>query len=472
MTVVGTRMVRKEDPELLTGEARFIDDLVIPGARWLAMVRSPFAHARITGIDASEALALPGVVAVYTGADLRDEWAGPMPCAWPVTDDMKNPEHFPVAVDKACYVGDIVAVVVADSRYAAADAVGAVVVDYDPLPAVVDLEDALSDRVVIHDDLGTNASYTWALIPDQAAVDAAFADAVHTVKRALPPAAPHPGGHGAPGRVRGARALRRRHHRLLLHPDPPHPQGHAGRHRRHPRAQAPRRRPGGRRRLRLQAQRLRRGAPLPGPGPQAEAPVRWTEERTENAQATIQGRGQIQDIELAADADGKVTAVRVHLLADMGAYLQLVTPGIPLLGAFLYHGVYDVPAYSFTCTSRVHQQDAHRRLPGRRSAPRPPTPSSGPWTPWPAQMGIDPAEIRRRNFIPPDAFPYSSSPGWCSTAATTQPPLAKALELVGYDDREGRPGRRRRRASTGTSASASPPTSRCAAWRRAGCWPR
>ena len=142
--VVGTRMVRKEDPELLTGEGRFVDDLVIPGARWLGMVRSPFAHARITGIDVSEALTLPGVTAVLTGADLRDAWAAPMPCAWPVTEDMKNPEHFPVAIDKACYVGDIVAVVVADSRYAAADAVGAVDVSYEPLDAVVDLEDALS----------------------------------------------------------------------------------------------------------------------------------------------------------------------------------------------------------------------------------------------------------------------------------------------------------------------------------------
>ena len=105
-----------------------------------------------------------------------------MPCAWPVTEDMKSPDHLPVAIDKACYVGDIVAVVVADSRYAAADAVGAVDVGYEPFEAVVDLEDALSDRVVIHDALGTNKSYTWELIPDPAASDAAFADAAHVVK--------------------------------------------------------------------------------------------------------------------------------------------------------------------------------------------------------------------------------------------------------------------------------------------------
>ena len=159
----------------------FVDDLHLTGAVWLGMVRSPFAHARIGSVDASAALGVPGVRSVLTGLDLRDEWANPMPCAWPVTADMKSPEHFPVAIDKANYLGDIVAVVVADSRYAARDGVDAVVVDYDPLPVVVELEDALSDRVVIHESLGTNTSYTWELIPDEAAVDAAFAAATHTI---------------------------------------------------------------------------------------------------------------------------------------------------------------------------------------------------------------------------------------------------------------------------------------------------
>ncbi|MEY2569941.1 MAG: aerobic carbon-monoxide dehydrogenase large subunit, partial [Acidimicrobiaceae bacterium] len=179
---IGTRRLRKEDPRLLTGEARYVDDLVIPGAVWLGMVRSEHAHARIKSIDASAALSTAGVRHVLTGSDLRDAWASPMPCAWPVTPDMKNPEHFPVAVEKACYVGDIIAVVVADSRYAAVDGVSAVAVDYEPLDAIVDLEDALSDRVVLHDALGTNTSYTWALEPNPAAVEAAFAGATYTVQ--------------------------------------------------------------------------------------------------------------------------------------------------------------------------------------------------------------------------------------------------------------------------------------------------
>jgi carbon-monoxide dehydrogenase large subunit len=112
-TVVGTPLRRKEDPKLLTGESRYVDDLVVPGALHAAIVRSPYAHARINSVDLSAALAQPGVVAAFSGADLRSEWAGPMPCAWPVTEDMRNPEHLPLAVETACYAGDGVAVVLA-----------------------------------------------------------------------------------------------------------------------------------------------------------------------------------------------------------------------------------------------------------------------------------------------------------------------------------------------------------------------
>jgi len=182
--VLGSRLLRREDPALLTGEAKYTNDLNVPGALHLAMVRSPYAHARITSVDLSAALAVPGVVAAYSGADLAGLWAGPMPCAWPVTEDMKNPPHYPVATGTACYVGDGVACVLATSATAARDAAELVDVQYEPMEAVVDLEDALSDRVVIHTDLGTNKSYQWDLKiegePGQ--VDAAFAAAAYTVK--------------------------------------------------------------------------------------------------------------------------------------------------------------------------------------------------------------------------------------------------------------------------------------------------
>ena len=120
--VIGTPMLRGEDPAFLTGEARYTNDLAIPGALHLAVLRSPYAHARLGGVDVSGALDQPGVVAAYTGADLQDLWQAPMPCAWPVTADMKNPPHYPVAVSKACYVGDAVAVVLARSEAEAQDA--------------------------------------------------------------------------------------------------------------------------------------------------------------------------------------------------------------------------------------------------------------------------------------------------------------------------------------------------------------
>ena len=167
---------------MLTGEARFVDDLQIPGALSVRIVRSPVAHAKIASIDTSAATAVPGVVAVLTGSDLRDAFENPLPCAWPVTEDMKNPEHWPLAIGTVNFAGEGVAVVVAETRAAARDAAELVVVDYGDLPVILDLESAAADDSLVHADLGTNKSYTWELIPDPAAVDAAFANAAHTVK--------------------------------------------------------------------------------------------------------------------------------------------------------------------------------------------------------------------------------------------------------------------------------------------------
>jgi carbon-monoxide dehydrogenase large subunit len=445
--VVGTRMVRKEDPELLTGESRFIDDLAIPGARWLGMVRSPYAHARITHIDSSEALQLPGVEAVLTGADLRDSWAAPMPCAWPVTADMQSPDHLPVAIDKACYVGDVVAVVVADSRYSAADAVGAVIVDYDPLEAVVDIEDALSDRVVIHEALGTNRSYTWELIPDADAVDAAFANAAHTVKerylqQRLIPAAMEPRGvavvpqpHGGDYTVWSGTQIPHILKVMLA--------ATAGVPEHKLRVVAPAVGGGFGSKLNVYAEELITLAVAR----QLQVPARWTEGRIENAHATVHGRGQIQDMELAADGDGKVTAVRVKLLADMGAYLQLVTPGIPLLGAFLYHGLYDVPAYSFTCTGVFTNKtptDAYRGA-GRPEATYAIERAMDALA---RKVGIGPDEIRRRNFIATDAFPYNSAGGLVFDSGDYAPNLSKALALARWDERKADQAARRAAGDT------------------------
>jgi carbon-monoxide dehydrogenase large subunit len=440
--VVGTRMRRREDPALLTGEARFVADLSVPGALHVAVVRSPVAHARIASIDLSAATSKPGVVATFTGADLVSEWAGAMPCAWAVTTDMKSPTHYPVAVEKVCYSGDAVAVIVARSEYEAHDAADAVVVEYDPLPAVLDLEDAASDSVVIHEDLGTNRSYTWELRPDPAAVEKAFAEATHTVharfvqQRLIP----------SPMEPRGVLVV---------------PQPFGGDFTIYSATQIPHI-------LKVMLAltvgvpetSLRVIAPAVGGGfgcklnvyaeevlalalaRRLRQPVRWVEERTEHAQATIQGRGQIQDIEIAADSDAKVTAVRVRLIGDMGAYLQLVTPGIPLLGAFLYAGVYDVGVYDFSCTSVFTNKtptDAYRGA-GRPEATYAIERAMDLLA---TKTGIDPAEVRRRNFIPPDKFPYNSSSGLVYDSGEYQRAMDRCLSIAGYEALRAEQARRR-----------------------------
>ncbi|MEP7204482.1 MAG: molybdopterin cofactor-binding domain-containing protein, partial [Ilumatobacteraceae bacterium] len=353
VAVLGQRLLRREDPALLTGEAKYTNDLSIPGALHLAVLRSPYAHARITSIDASAAAAMPGIVAVYTGADLAPLWGAPMPCAWPVTPDMKNPAHFPLAVSKVAYAGDGVACVLATSDAAARDALDAIDVSYEPLEAVIDLNDALSDKVVIHDELGTNRSYTWDLKVEghDGQIDEAFAAAAFTVnekyvQQRLIPMAMEPRAVAAVPQPYGGDMI------LYSSTQVPHilkimTALTLGIPEQQMRVIAPTVGGGFGSKLNVYAEELlcvalaRKHA----------VPVRWNEERGENAQATIHGRGQIQNIELAADADGKLTGLRVRLLADMGAYLQLVTPGIPLLGAFLYAGVYDLPvAYDFSCT--------------------------------------------------------------------------------------------------------------------------
>jgi carbon-monoxide dehydrogenase large subunit len=439
---IGARLLRKEDAKLVTGESRFIDDLHFPGELWVGMVRSPFAHARITTVDAEAALATPGVRDVLTGPDLRDAWQNPMPCAWPVTEDMKAPEHWPVAADKACYAGDIVAVVLAESRYAAADGADAVIVDYEPLDPVIDIADAAADTTVIHDGLGTNRSYTWTLAPDPDAVEQAFADAAHVVserylQQRLIPAAMEPRGVVAvPGAYGGELTLYSSTQiphilRVMITVTCGIPESKV-------RVVAPAVGGGFGSKLNVYAEELIAVVLAR----QLGVPVRWTETRSEAGVATIHGRSMIQDMELAADAEGHITAVRAKLTADMGAYLQLVTPGIPILGAFLYHGVYDVPAYHFECTGVFTNRtptDAYRGA-GRPEATYAIERSIEALA---AKVGLDGAEIRRRNYIAPDKFPYASIAGLTYDSGNYEPTLDRALELVDAPGRRAEQAQRR-----------------------------
>jgi carbon-monoxide dehydrogenase large subunit len=434
--VMGTKMLRKEDPKLLTGENKFVDDIHAPGELWMGMVRATMAHCRIASIDASGAEAMPGVHSVYTGAQLADMelWAAALPCAWPVTDDMVNPPHWPVAVEHARHVGEIVAVVLAETKAEAVDAVEQVVVDYEPLPAVTTLAQARDASVTAHADLDSNKAYTWALEPDPEALNAAFDAAAHTVsgdfvQQRLIPAAMEPRG-------------------VLAIPSP-----HGGDVTLYTSTQVPHI-------LKvmiaattgLPESQLRIIAPSVGGGFGAKLnvnpdeilavtlanklglPVRWTETRSEAAGSTHQGRGQLQHIELAADAEGKLLGVRVHIDADMGAYMMLITPGVPLLGSFLYTGVYHSPTFGFTCDgyfTNMTPTDAYRGA-GRPEASYAIERAMDLLA---LEVGVAPEEIRRRNYIAGGEHfeNYDAASTLTFDSGHYGPNLDRALELSGYE---------------------------------------
>jgi aerobic carbon-monoxide dehydrogenase large subunit len=439
---VGGGVLRKEDPELLTGEARFIDDIALPGMLWVGVVRSPFAHARVNGVDVGAARALPGVVAAFSSADLADEWAAGLPCAWPIakrsfpdptTEDPRMPDHWPVTKDRARFAGDAVAVVVAESRALVKDAVEAVEVDYEPLPAVLEIEDALAEGAPrVHDDFDSNEAYTWSL-GDREATDRVFSDAPVVVKerywhpRLIPNAIEPRGVVVQPAPAQGEftmwSATQVPHiAKVTLALTTGIPETKL-------RVIAPAVGGGFGSKLNVYAEEaiclvLARRLGLP---------VKWVEERSENYLATIHGRGVLQDMEVAATEDGKVLAVRVKLFADFGAYFQLVTPGIPILGAFLYHGVYDADAYLFECTGVFTNKtptDAYRGA-GRPEATYAIERIMDTLA---RRVAKDPAELRRLNFMPPFDEPRPVASGLQFDSGNYGASFDKALELVGYDE--------------------------------------
>ena len=429
----------------------------------MAILRSPYAHARITSIDLPPPLALPGVVAAYTGADLMDEWANPMPCAWPVTEDMKNPPHHPLAVGqgllrrrrrRAWWPPD----------EAARDALEPSRSTTSRSTAVVDLEDALSDRGARPRRPRHQQVLHLGAPPRRRRRRARFAAAAHVVKeryiqqRLIPMAM-------EPGRRRGAPALRRRHHALLGHPDPPHPQGDARGDLGHPRAAGAGRRPVGRRRVRPKldvyaeellvlalAKKHRRRCAGSRSAP-----------RTRRPPSRAGARSRTSSWPPTPTASS--SAVRVHLLADMGAYLQLVTPGIPLLGG--------VPLPRRLRRARllvhlhvgVHHHDPDRRLPRRRPARGHLRHRAGDGRPRPRDRRR-PGRAPAAQLHPQGPVPVHRRDRPGLRLGRPRGALDKALELADYDARARRAGRAAGGGAPSTSASASPRTSRCAGWRR------
>ncbi|MEV5925374.1 xanthine dehydrogenase family protein molybdopterin-binding subunit [Streptomyces cellulosae] len=445
-TEVGRARLRKEDARLLTGQTHWTDNIQAAGMLHLAILRSPMAHARLERVDVSPALELPGVVAAFTGSDLA-EGMGSLPCAWPVTEDMVHPDHPPLAVDEVRHAGDPVAVVVARDRYAAADALEAVEVEYEPLPAVLDLEAALAeDAPLVHADKGTNRCYDWPLRAgeDYAAV-----------------------------RERAEVVLERRYHQQRLIPNAMEPRSvvvtplaASGEYTVYSATQIPHI-------LRVMLamvtgipeHKLRVVAPDVGGGfgsklqvygEEAIAlavarrlgrPVKWTESRSEGYLATHHGRGMIQDVEIAADRDGRLRGLKVDLLADMGAYLMLVTPGVPILGAFMYPAIYKMDSYEFRCTGVFTTRtptDAYRGA-GRPEATYAIERIMDELA---AELGMDPVELRRRNWIRHEEFPYDSIAGLTYDSGNYEAATDKALALFGYDELREEQRKRNERGDT------------------------
>ncbi|GAA4794150.1 molybdopterin-dependent oxidoreductase [Actinomycetospora chlora] len=440
-THVGRSLPRREDAALLTGRGTWTDDITPPGTLHLAVVRSPVAHARITGVDTSAAREHPGVVAVHTGAELAGEFAIGIPCGWPVTEDILVPEHLPLARDEVNHVGDGVAVVVATGAAAARDAAELVVVDYEELPAVVDVEAALAAGApLVHEEFGTNHCYTWPLAVGD--VDAALAQADVVVEgryvqqrvmaSPMEPRAvvvtPDAVGGGftihtstqVPHFVRDLLALITGVSDTKLRVVAPDVGGGFGAKLNVYAEEA----------LALVlARRLRR-------------PVKWTETRSEHGVATTHGRGQVQHMTVGATRDGRILGMKVRLIADMGAYLQLLTPGIAVFGAFTYCGLYDFGAYDFACEgvfTNLTPTDAYRGA-GRSEAAYA---HERVLDDLARALGMDPAELRLRNLHPPFSEPRTVPSGVQYDSGDYERAMRRALELVDYDGLRAEQRRRR-----------------------------
>ena len=436
-TGIGAAVKRKEDARFITGAGRYTDDVHVAGQTWAVFARSPHARARVKGLDTSAARAVPGVVAVFTGADLKADGIGDLPCGWLVKSkdgsDMVQPPHPPLAVERVNYVGEPFAVVIAETLEAAKNGVEALLeaTDFEELPAVVDLASAASAEQ-IHDAAANNRCYDWEL-GDEAATDAAFAKAHHVtavdiVNNRLIPNAIEP--RAALGEYDAASGA------YTLHTTSQNPHLE---------------------RLVLAAfvqvapeARLRVISPDVGGGfgskifvyaeetavvwaaGKLRRPVKWRAERSESFLADAHGRDHVTHAELALAEDGEFLGLRVRTLANMGAYLSTFASSVPTyLYGTLLAGQYKTPAIHvevrsvFTNTAPV---DAYRGA-GRpeatyvvermvETAAR--------------ELGMDPADIRRRNFIQPADFPYETPVALTYDIGDYEASLDKALAHADY----------------------------------------
>jgi carbon-monoxide dehydrogenase large subunit len=413
--LVGERVKRREDPRLIQGRGTYVDDIKIVGMQHLAFKRSDIAHGRIRSIDVTAALAMDGVEAVFTGAEIA-ELLGPMPIGTP----FPSPPHRAVATDAVRYAGEPVAVVVASNRYTARDAADAIVVNIDPLPAVVDLEKAMTGQpVVIHPDFPNNLAVPF--VPsgtgvsadgtvDDTAIDKAFAAAEVVISQRmmnqrLVPNAMEPRGvvaHFEPGKgtmtiwssTQNPHILRTMIAAMT------------GLGQDQVRAIAPEVGGGFGAKINIYGEEYVAAVVSKRLG----IPVKWIEDRSEAFVATTHGRDILGYIDIAANRDGKVLGLKMRLIADIGAYNMLLTAAIPTLTMLMANGTYDIPAIRTTLTEVFTNKtptDAYRGA-GRPEATYFVERAMDMLA---RELKMDPAELRRRNFIPKDKFPYATQMG-------------------------------------------------------------
>ncbi|HET8628096.1 MAG TPA: molybdopterin cofactor-binding domain-containing protein [Thermomicrobiales bacterium] len=427
----GRGVKRVEDPRLITGQGNYTDDIAPTGTLYAAILRSPYAHARIRGIDVSGARQAPGVVAAFSGADLKDKVGG-LPCGW-LLPDMKMPVHPALAFDTVRHVGDGVAVVVATERYLARDALERIRVDYEPLSAVTDAEQALKEGApLVHDDVPSNKAFEWGIAGGDFAKAAAEADVVikqRMVNQRLIPNAVEP------------RAVTAEYNRgtdeltVFTSTQIPHlvrlllalTMG-------------------------LPEQKIRIVAPDVGGGfgsklylyaeevicaylaRELNRPVKWNEGRSENYLATTHGRDHIEDVEVAAKSDGTVTGLKVTTYANLGAYLSTFAPGIPtILFGLMLSGNYTIPNIDckvYGALTNTTPVDAYRGA-GRPEATYVVERVMDLVA---DETGVDPADVRRKNYIQPEAFPFTTATTVTYDSGNYAGTLDKALDLVGYAD--------------------------------------
>ncbi|HET8658729.1 MAG TPA: xanthine dehydrogenase family protein molybdopterin-binding subunit, partial [Micromonosporaceae bacterium] len=432
---VGRARLRKEDARLITGRTQWTDNIVLPGMLHLAILRSPMAHARISRVDVSEALRRPNVVAAFTGADLGERQAS-LPCAWPVTEDMVHPDHLPLAVGEVRHVGEPVAVVVARDAASAVDALEAVDVEYEPLPVVLDMEEALADGApLVHADKSTNKSFTWVFDSAEAGTGGAVADAEAAaevvvrrryVQQRLIPSFMEPRSvvvNPGPGEWTMWSATQIPHIlRLMLALLTGVPEHQI-------RVVAPDVGGGFGGKLQVTPEEMITFFAAERVG----RPVKYTETRSDTMVSAHHGRDMIQDITLSARRDGTVTGLDVKLLANMGAYLGLVTPGVPILGAFMYNAIYKFPAYRFECSgvfTNTTRTDAYRGA-GRPEATYA---IERVMDELAVELDLDPMEVRRRNWIRHEEFPFTTVAGLVYDSGDYEAATDKAMSIFGYDE--------------------------------------